>query len=68
VSDAGLNRLGKLPALKHLDLSHTQVTDAGLEQLTQMSKLESLDLAGAPVSETGVKKLQKALPKLHIYF
>jgi Leucine-rich repeat (LRR) protein len=68
VSDAGLDHLGNLPGLKHLDLSHTRVTDAGLERLRHMSELESLDLAGAPVSEAGVGKLQKALPKLRIYF
>ena len=47
MSDSGLEDLIKLPSLKNLDLSNTQVTDAGLEQLQAVEHLEILNLTGA---------------------
>ena len=56
--DADLAWLDKLPQLKWLDLSDTQITDAGLIHLQGLSQLESLDLSDTQVTDAGLIHLQ----------
>ena len=63
ITDAGLDHLKKLPALKHLGLTGTLVTNAGMQSLQQVSSLESLTLHGPQISAEGFSKLT-ALPNL----
>ena len=66
VSDAGLEHLKGLNAIKELDLSNTQVSDAGLKHLKGMSSLQRLWLINTHVSDEGVAELRAALPNCNI--
>jgi hypothetical protein len=58
VTDAGLERLGKLSGLQSLILSDTQITDAGLQHLSQMPQLKDLCLGGTKVTDAGLGSLR----------
>ena len=66
ITDAGLERLKGLTALKHLVLTNTKVTDAGLEHLKGLTALERLDLNNTKVTAVGVARLQQSLPHCKI--
>ncbi|MBI3824345.1 MAG: DUF4274 domain-containing protein, partial [Planctomycetes bacterium] len=44
ITDAGLEHVGKLKQLRHLDLGATKIGDAGLAYLSEMTNLEHLEL------------------------
>ncbi len=52
--------LAKLPALRNLDLSRTQISDAGLGVLAELPKLHTLNLSGASIQGDGIAGLAKA--------
>ena len=67
VSDAGLAHLKGLTNLQKIWLGHTRVSDAGLVHLNGLTNLQKIWLGHTRVSAAGAKKLQKALPKCHVY-
>ena len=56
VTDADLEVLHGMTALRLLDLANTQVTDEGLHALEDAVKLEVLNLAGTAVTEEGFRE------------
>jgi internalin A len=63
LSDAGLEAVGKLPALAVLRVDSCNVTDAGLHHLRNTKTLAELSLAGTKVTDRGLASL-KGLDKL----
>jgi hypothetical protein len=57
LTDAGVRHLARMPGLRTLDLSGTQVTDRGLAILRELPALESLSLAWTGVTDTGLVHL-----------
>lgn len=48
LTDAGFQRLAKLPRLQHLSINHgTNITKAGVEALSQSKSLQELSLSNA---------------------
>ena len=68
VTDSGLASLGKLPALKTLDLISTKVSNQGMQHLTQIQGLETLRLNNTTISDDGIAILNGCpnLKKLEI--
>ena len=66
ITDAGLARIAKLPALRTLGLDATEITDAGLVYFGNMKNLETLDLGATRVTPAAVAKLRAARPDLII--
>jgi len=58
LTDAGVKYLARMPQLRHLDLSGTQVTDRGLEVLRELPALESISLSWSGVTDAGVGHLR----------
>jgi Leucine-rich repeat (LRR) protein len=58
VADADLGYLRRLPQLRALDLSYTEVTNEGLEHLTSLSRLEQLVLSHTGVTDPGLAHLK----------
>jgi ankyrin repeat protein len=58
LSDTGLRHLARMPQLRHLDLSGTQVTDRGLEVLRELPALESISLSWTGITDAGVAHLR----------
>ncbi len=56
-TDVGLQHLGKITALKGLDLSSTRITDAGLRHLAQLPALEWLFLEDTQTNGSGLLHL-----------
>ena len=57
VTDAGMEYLAGMTALKTLNLSGTKISDAGLKYLAGMKSLERLDLSKTAVRGDGLKHL-----------
>ncbi len=57
LTDAGIRHLARMPQLRYLDLSGTQVTDAGLKVLRSLRSLERINLSGTHITDTGVAEL-----------
>ncbi|HEY6209835.1 MAG TPA: hypothetical protein VIW28_12295 [Gemmatimonadales bacterium] len=57
LTDLGVRCLARMPQLRHLDLSGTQVTDRGLEVLRELAALQSISLAWTRVTDAGVSHL-----------
>ncbi len=57
LTDAGVRHLARMPQLRHLDLSGTQVTDRGLEVLRDLPALELINLGGTRVTDAGAAEL-----------
>lgn len=57
LTDAGVQVLAGLPALRHLDLSGTSITDSGMRALAGLHALETLSLAWTGVTDAGVASL-----------
>jgi len=68
VTDAVMERVGKLRSLRYLIVVEAPVTDAGLAHLRGLERLESLYLLGTRVSDAGVDALSEALPDLHLHW
>ncbi len=66
VTDAGLQQLDSLEALRELVLQETVVTEAGLMKLAPLSGLRTLYLSKSKVTARGITELQKALPTCNI--
>ncbi|HVT38842.1 MAG TPA: hypothetical protein VHE78_07350 [Gemmatimonadaceae bacterium] len=58
LTDAGVRHLARMPQLRHLDLSGTQVTDRGLEVLRELPALESISLSWTGVTDAAVVHLR----------
>lgn len=63
ITDAGLESVAVLPALRHLRLRESPITDAGLERLASCSSIQILNLPQCDATATGVAALS-ALPSL----
>ena len=63
LTDATLDRVGKLVRLRDLTLSGQRITDAGLSKLSGLTELRSLDLRQTGVTDAGLPSL-KELPGL----
>ena len=59
LTDTGVRHLARMPGLRLLDLSGTQVTDGGLEVLRELSALESVSLAWTGVTDAGIAHLSR---------
>jgi Leucine-rich repeat (LRR) protein len=58
LSDAGLEYVGQLPALKTLDISKCPaITSAGLEHLVGLGRLQQLDLSESKIDDAGLARL-----------
>lgn len=69
VTDSGMEHIGKLGRLTHLNLNRTAVTDAGLVHLGDLRSLEWLNLYGTPVTDASLPILakHKRLKALYIW-
>lgn len=69
VTDDGLEHIGKLGRLTHLNLNRTAVTDAGVKHLGELRGLEWLNLYGTEVSDASLPELakHKKLKALYIW-
>lgn len=63
ISDAGVKGFAKVPRLRAVDLSLTQVGNLGVKELAAAADLESLSLEHSPVTDAAVASLI-AMPKL----
>lgn len=61
LTDVGLARIGKLPALERLSLDGTSITDEGLKSLQSLANLQSLSLNGTKTSAAGFQNLASLL-------
>lgn len=58
VTDSALEVVGRLPALRELDLFFCEhITDSGASMLRQATRLERLNVRGTKISDSGVKFL-----------
>jgi hypothetical protein len=69
VTDAALERIGRLSRLRALRLGETAISDDGLDALTDLDRLERLDLHLTGVSANGVRPLLNlpSLRTLHLW-
>ncbi len=58
LSDSQLASVAQLEFIRHLDLSHANVTDQGLEALKNQVYLESLDVSRTGISDLSLSTLQ----------
>lgn len=59
VTDADMARLGRLTALRKLDLSHAKITDVGLEHLRGLRRVVDLNLYYAEyISDSGIAHIK----------
>ena len=57
LTDAGVRHLSRMPQLRHLDLSGTQVTDRGVEALRDLPNLETISLSWTAITDAGTPHL-----------
>lgn len=67
VTDAGMQVVARLDALRVLSLKDTKVGDAGVQHLAALPQLMSLNLVGTPITDQSLKMLEQA-PKLEHLF
>lgn len=67
ITDEGLKSISRLTHLQELNLMETGITDEGLVHLQGLSQLSILVVFHTKVTAAGVDKLQKMLPKTHIF-
>ncbi|MCE9544497.1 MAG: hypothetical protein K8T25_03090 [Planctomycetia bacterium] len=58
VTDAGVEHIKNLTALRYLDLQNSGVTDAGLEHLKELRSLQTLYLDNTTVTDAGLESLK----------
>lgn len=68
VTDADLDWVAKMTALKTLEMAKTSVTDSGLAKLAGLQHLQALTVSAPLVTPEGVLVLQKARPELKVIF
>ena len=66
LTDDGVRQLARMPQLRHLDLSGTQITDRGLEVLRALPALESLSLSWTRVTDAGCAHLARCEGLQHV--
>lgn len=66
VTDAGLQQMRGLTALRVLGLSDTGVTDAGLAHVLGLPRLQALFLDGTRVTERFTHEIESTYPALTI--
>jgi hypothetical protein len=68
VDDGGLQSIGRLEALRDLDLSGTQITDSGLQMICDLKALRHLDLSGTQITDGGLQTIGRleALRRLNL--
>lgn len=59
VTDKGLEAIGKLGRLTHLNLNRTEVSDAGIAHLGELRGLRWLNLYGTKVTDASIEELAK---------
>jgi hypothetical protein len=60
ISDRDLERVGRLAAIRHINISgNSEVTDTGLQRLSQLKDLEYLDIGFTSITDTGLTHLAK---------
>jgi hypothetical protein len=59
LTDDQLPPVEQLPALKVLDLSHTQIGDASLHRIARLSRLRFLDISHTNVTDTGMDEVAR---------
>ena len=59
VTDKGLEYMGKLGRLTHLNLNRTEITDAGLKHLGDLRSLEWLNLYGTGITDAALPDIAK---------
>ena len=57
ITDAGLNKLVKLPNLERLNVRGSRVTDVGIALLAKMGRLRSVNVSQTDVSHVGVNSV-----------
>jgi ankyrin repeat protein len=57
LTDAGVRHLARMPQLRHVDLSGTQLTDEGMAALRGLAALEHVSLAWTRVTDRGAGHL-----------
>ena len=67
VTDAGMDIITRLDALRILSLKDTQITNAGVARVATLPHLVSLNLVGTPVTDAALKTLEKT-PSLERLF
>ena len=69
ITDSTMATLGKLTALRRLQLSNNNITDKGLTALQSLKELQSLNLVGTKVTSQGLMPLAKLpnLKSLYLY-
>jgi hypothetical protein len=63
-----LAHLKDLSRLQTLELIGTKIGDAGLVHLRGLRQLKTLSLTDTKVTKSGVQDLQKALPRVTVYY
>ena len=68
LTDQGLERMGLLPSMRHMELWGQDLTDRSLERLAGFSQLEELVIAGEGITDAGLVHILKypALQILHL--
>lgn len=64
---AVVDQLSKMPNLRKLDLSQTEVGDGAMDAVAKLDKLEYLNLYGTQVSDAGVAKLKTLVNLRSLY-
>lgn len=67
ITDAELTSIGKMTALRRLDLSHASISDKGISQLTSLTHLHSLNLSYTNATAESIKTIA-SIPSLKELF
>lgn len=60
IDDALMVSVGRIPALKHLDLAHTKISDAGLQAVAQLPELNVLKVAAHGLTISSARSLRES--------
>ncbi len=58
VTDEGMETIGQMTELEHLELSGTEVSGIGLKQISQLKQLKSLSIDNTKITEAGLAELK----------
>jgi hypothetical protein len=65
ITDAGVEHLGRFPALRTLEVDETRISDQALPALKRLP-LDELDVGETRITVEGVQELKQALPKCQV--